>query len=85
MRTEILHTKDKKMEEETEPCDEGGNRSSPAPEEPPGILQLIDKLEHVDGTCDEGGNRSCPATEEPLGILQLIDQLENIVDTILLG
>ena len=84
MRAEILHTKDKKTEEETEPCYEGGNRSSPATEEPPGILQLIDKLEDVYGTCD-GGNRSSPAPEEPLGILQLIDQLENIVDTILLG
>ena len=47
MRTEILHTKDKKTEEETEHCDEGGNRSSPAPEEPPGILQLIDQLENI--------------------------------------
>ena len=52
-------------------------------EEPPGILQLIDKLEYVDGTCDEGGNRCSPAPEEPPGILQLIDQLENIVDTLL--
>ena len=85
MRTEILHTKDKKTEEETEPSDEGGNRCSSAPEEPLGILQLIDKLEDVDGTCDEGGNRCSPAPEEPPGILQLIDQLENIVDTILLG
>ena len=74
-----------KMEEEIGTCDEGGNRSSPAPEEPLGILQLIDKLEDVDGTCDEGGNRSSPAPEEPPGILQLIDQLENIVDTLLLG
>ena len=35
------------MEEETETCHEGGNRSSPAPEEPPGILQLIDQLENI--------------------------------------
>ena len=47
MRTEILHTKDKKTEEETEPSDEGGNRCSPAPEEPLGILQLIDQLENI--------------------------------------
>ena len=63
----------------------GGIRSSPAPEEPPGILQLMDQLEDVDGTCDEGGNRRSSAPEEPLGILQLIDQLENIVDTLLPG
>ena len=36
-----------KMEEEIGTCDEGGNRSSPAPEEPPGILQLIDQLENI--------------------------------------
>ena len=35
------------MEEEIGACDEGGNRSSPAPEEPPGILQLIDQLENI--------------------------------------
>ena len=64
-------------------CDEEGNRSSPAPEELPGILQLIDKLEDVDGACDEGGNRIGSAAEEPPGILQLIDQLENIVDTLM--
>ena len=72
-------------EEETGTWDDGRNRCSPAPEEPPGILQLIDKLEDVDGSCDEGGIISSPAPEEPLGILQLIDQLENIVDTLLPG
>ena len=36
------------MEEEIGTCDgEGGSRSSPAPEEPPGILQLIDQLESI--------------------------------------
>ena len=69
-------------EEETGTWDDGRNRCSPAPEEPPGILQLIDKLEDVDGACDEGGNRIGSAAEEPPGILQLIDQLENIVDTL---
>ena len=73
------------MEDLDGACDEGGNRSSPAPEEPPGILQLIDKLEDVDGTYDEEGNRSSSAPEEPPGILQLIDQLENIVDKLLPG
>ena len=42
-------------EEETGTWDDGRNRCSPAPEEPLGILQHIDKLEDVDGTCDEGG------------------------------
>ena len=69
------------LEDVDEACDEGGNRSSSAPEKPLGILQLED----VYGPCDEGWNRCSPAPEEPLGILQLIDQLENIVDTILLG
>ena len=36
-----------KMEEEIGTCDEGGNRSSPGHEEPPGILQLIDQLENI--------------------------------------
>ena len=36
------------------PCDEGGNRSSPAPEEPPGILQLIDQLETIVDTLLSG-------------------------------
>ena len=36
------------MEEENGTCDERGNRSSPAPGEPPGVLQLIDQLEDVD-------------------------------------
>ena len=35
------------MEDVDETCDEGGIRSSPAPEEPPGILQLIDQLENI--------------------------------------
>ena len=35
------------MEDLDGACDEGGNRSSPAPEEPPGILQLIDQLENI--------------------------------------
>ena len=35
------------MEEEIGACDEGGNRSSSAPEEPLGILQLIDQLENI--------------------------------------
>ena len=61
MRTEILHTKDKKMEEETEPCYEGGNKISSAHEEPPGIL----KLEDMDESCDKGGILSSPAPEEP--------------------
>ena len=43
----ILRPQGIKMEEETETCHEGGNRSSPAPEEPPGILQLIDQLENI--------------------------------------
>ena len=64
------------MEDVDGTCNEGGNRSSPAPKEPPGSLELED----VDGTCDEGGNRSCPAPEEPPGILQLIDQLETMSD-----
>ena len=59
MRTEILHTKDKKMEEETEPCYEGGNKIGSAPEEPPGIL----KLEDVDGTCDKGDDRGCGSSK----------------------
>ena len=61
-------------EEETGPWDDGRNICSPTPEEPPGILQLIDKLEDVDGTCDEGGNRSCPAPEEPPGILKRVSE-----------
>ena len=40
-------TKGITMEEEIGTCDEGGNRSSPAPEEPLGILQLIDQLENI--------------------------------------
>ena len=70
MRTEILHTKDKKTEEETEHCDEGGNRSSPATEESPGIL----KLEDVDESCYKGGNRSSPAPEAPPGILKRVSE-----------
>ena len=36
------------MEEEIGTWDEGGNRSSSAPEEEPqGILQLIDQLENI--------------------------------------
>ena len=38
---------DIKMELEIGTCAEGGNRSSPAPEEPTGILQLIDQLENI--------------------------------------
>ena len=35
------------MDEEIGTWDEGGNRSSPAVEESPGILQLIDQLERI--------------------------------------
>ena len=35
------------MEEEIGTCDERGIISSPAPEEPLGILQLIDQLENI--------------------------------------
>ena len=35
------------MEDVYGTCDEGGNRRSSAPEEPPGILQLIDQLENI--------------------------------------
>jgi len=37
------------MEDDTGICDEGGNRSGQAPEESPGILQLIDQLEVIVG------------------------------------
>ena len=50
----ILRPQGIKMEEETETCHEGGNRSSPAPEEPPGILQLIDQLENIVDTLMPG-------------------------------
>ena len=42
------------MEEEIGACDEGGNRSSSAHEEPPGILQLIDQLETIVDTLLSG-------------------------------
>ena len=58
-----------KMEEEIGTCDEGGNRSSPAPEEPPEILELED----VNGACDEGENISRTAPEQYPGILELED------------
>ena len=35
------------MKEEIGACDEGGIISSSAPEEPSGILQLIDQLENI--------------------------------------
>ena len=50
-------------------CKEGRNRSSPAAEEPPGILPLFDQMEDVDRTCDEGGKKSSSAAgDEPPGI-----------------
>ena len=49
-------------------CNEGRNRSSPAAEEPPGILPLFDQMEDVDRTCDEGGKKSSSdAGDEPHG------------------
>ena len=50
----ILHTQDIKMEDVDGTCDKGRKRSSPAPEEPPGTLQLIDQLEHIVDTQLQG-------------------------------
>ena len=60
--------------------------SDGVPEQPAGILQMIDRLEDIaEQMMPDKERRSDGVPEQPEGILQMIDRLEDIAEQMLQG
>ena len=68
MRAEILHTKDKKTEEETEPSDEGGNRTD--------VVQLLKSLWESSSLLTNWKMWMEPVMKEGTEVVQLLKSLQ---------
>ena len=76
----IQNNKSTEMEEMVGPVKDE-RRSDGVPEQPAGVLQIIDRLENIAEQMMPDNERSSDGVpEQPEGILQIIDRLENIAE-----
>ena len=61
-------------------------RSGGVPEQPPGVLQIFDRLENIaEQMMPDKEKRSDGVPVQPAGVLQIIDRLENSAQQMLQG
>ena len=81
----IQNNKSTEMEEMVGPVKDE-RRSDGVPEQPAGVLQIIDRLENIaEQMMPDKEKRSDGVLEQQEGILQIIDRLEDIAEQMLQG